>query len=198
MGRSVRISEEDARVFEELVGEYRPDAAPLGRLRSALARLDRIPKEPRAPRKKATGSEFVERWTKHIRGGSRKPSKEEKRDATAVLWKAAMARSGGSCECGCGRVFAEEGENKPEMDHEASRRVPQTLQNVWMLALAHHRMRQQNRPSERWWLGNFLVHCRRHGYLREADRVEARIAVVEVKAALPAAPRTQHNADRRR
>jgi hypothetical protein len=76
------------------------------------------------------------------------------------------------------------------MDHEASRRVPQTLQNVWMLARVCHRQRQANRPDEVTWLLVFLRHCRKHGYVQEARRVEDRIAVVETKTTLPAAPRT--------
>lgn len=201
MARSVRISEQALVTALFWIPEESPhprDVAAREELREALgqlgslhplARLDRTPKgKPRRKswrqlalaRKKRQSGQTVKasRDTPLV---SRKPSRSEKRDETAKLWQLAMSRSCGVCECGCGRVFHEEGENKPEMDHQASRRVPQTIQNVWMLALHCHRMRQGHRPSERFWLGEFLRHCREHGYLMEARRVEDRIAVTERK-----------------
>lgn len=138
-------------------------------------------KPPRKPPRSAFDHAVNDRLTR--------PSKAQKRAETADLWKQAMVRSGGFCECGCGRAFHEEGDNKPEMDHEASRRVPQTITNVWMLARVCHHQRQANKPSEEYWLRVFLVHCRRHEYWNEARRVEDRIAVVGVKTTLPAAPK---------
>lgn len=196
MARSVRI---DLEAAKHIYGACRDGRAPevwaLALLKYALARLDRVPTKARPKRKPLRSTRDHHRPRSPFGRAALNESKRERRAAeTADLWKQAMARSGGECECRqCGRVFTEEGDNKPEMDHQASRRVPQTLQNVWMLAAACHRFRQQNRPSERYWLGVFWEHCMRQGYHREAQRVEDRIHVVDVKGALPAAPRTRTN-----
>lgn len=193
MARSIRISEEAARTALAWMGQSRVPAAVKAseELRGELKRLELPPSLADYDRMKTPGSErpAAMRRSPKVSHKSRRPSKEEKREETAKLWRIALSRSGGTCECGCGRVFQEEGDCKPEMDHEASRRVPQTPTNVWMLAMVCHRQRQGNRPSEEYWLRNFLRHCQKHDYMQEAKRVEDRIAVVAVKSGLPASPR---------
>lgn len=194
MARSVRLDEAVLLEWSGWVYARLARKEPLVRCETRLFEaIERALAPTKArPKRKPRASGDVLAATAKLHRWAKKAEKRERRAAeTADLWKQAMARSGGFCECKCGRAFHEEGENKPEMDHEASRRVPQTITNVWMLTLACHRERQRNRPSEVHWLRIFLWHCKRLGYEKEAKRVEDRIAVVEVKGALPASPRVR-------
>lgn len=104
-----------------------------------------------------------------------------KREETASIYEAVAKRADGYCECGCGRWFQGEGPNKPELDHQASRRVPQTTWNTWMLAKFCHELRQSGNPDTRYWLEKYIRHCRRHiihagdEYAAEARRAGARL-----------------------
>lgn len=111
-----------------------------------------------------------------------------KREETRAIWEACRERSDGYCECGCGRWFQEEGPNKPEMDHQASRREPQSVFNCWLLAQFCHDRRQKGEPDTRYWLDKYIRHCRKHvrhesdQYAAEARRAEARLrGIVEVR-----------------
>lgn len=189
----------DRAVVEKFLDAWSHPTAPWQReLDALIAELrwarTKFPKPKRKPRKPPTplSAADARAWTR-IASQAGIRTKAQKRAETADLWNQAMVRSGGFCECECGRAFADEGDNKPELDHEASRRVPQTITNVWMLARVCHHQRQANKPSEDYWLRNFLRHCQKHNYAKEARRVENRIAVVEVKSNLPASPNLRSN-----
>jgi hypothetical protein len=210
MGRSVRISEETARVMVRGVdvGDGTFGRA-MDELRRAIARLDRIPQsKPRrktderlieeAVAKASGGSAFVRAWTKHLR---RKPSKEEKRDVTASIREACLQRAGGKCECGCGvpAVDWDKGysfpEAKAELDHFFGRgKVKQSVETCWILRADCHLEKTMLRPDAATWLQKFIAHCDRliaageSRYCEAGNMASRRLRFVETRARLPAAP----------
>ncbi len=104
--------------------------------------------------------------------------------ATRKIYDAVARRADGQCECGCSRFLCGDG----ELDHALSRRVPQTIQNCWLLKRECHDNFTNNRPDGAARLVAFIAHCRKHGYAGELARAESRLVFVKVRAEL-AAPR---------
>lgn len=92
-----------------------------------------------------------------------------KNEETTVIRAQVFARAEGMCEMGCGSQAM-------ELDHAFGRiRVPQAASNC--LALCHicHRQKTNNAPSATYWLECYFYHFEKHGYMREAGAVAARL-----------------------
>lgn len=141
----------------------------------------------------------------------RRPTKAEKRDETAAIREACLERAGGLCECGCGYgLYPANARSSPplghfaapELDHFFGRgkgRPPQSVETCWILRADCHREKTDNRPDSATWLRKFITHCERQmattddlgrGQALYLALCEARrrLAFVETRSALPAAP----------
>lgn len=86
----------------------------------------------------------------------------------AALW----VRSGGRCECGCGRRLTKW---DAETDHFWGRaKAAQRPETCWLLAAEHHREKTENRPSRVHWIRKFLVHLEAHGFGRSESAEKCR------------------------
>lgn len=127
----------------------------------------------------------------------------------ALRWEV-WERSGGRCECGCGRRITWDGGLKFNMDHFLGRaRAPQSPENCWALARDCDTRRTLNQPDREHWLQVFLLHLEQHGFgssetakgirdelasaeaLREAQRHAARAAAQAVETVEDLADRAQ-------
>lgn len=111
--------------------------------------------------------------------------KASKRLETGRIYRAVEKRAGGRCECGCGTPFASEGENAPQMDHFWGRgKVPQTVENCWMLTARHHA--EKGGPGRLAWLGKFKTHADGHRYFAEsakaAREIESELLILQAAA----------------
>lgn len=112
-----------------------------------------------------------------------------------------LTRSAGNCECGCGYALTEGGglqNGTPELDHFFGRgKVKQSVETCWILRADCHREKTNNRPDAATWLRKFIEHL--HGIPLEKGRggvygaalamARKRLAFVEARSFLPAAPR---------
>ena len=98
---------------------------------------------------------------------------------------ACCRRSGGACEA-CGAHVGEDGE-LGHLDHFFGRaKVPEAVSNCWILcAVDCDPAKTASRPSARWWLSRFVLHCQRYGYEEEAYRAQCRMDVLEQKFPAP-------------
>lgn len=97
------------------------------------------------------------------------------------LRRIVLHRSGGYCECGCGRWF---GEHDGHLDHFFGRgagRPEESVSNCWALSVHCDDARTNNRPSAEHWLNRFIVHAEQHGYLPEVELAEARLECLRAK-----------------
>jgi 5-methylcytosine-specific restriction endonuclease McrA len=115
--------------------------------------------------------------------------KRSKRDETAEIREAVMARASNRCECGCGLQF--EGDfwrsyaNEAELDHMFGRgRAKQSVRNTWALARACHRRKTLNTPSAAHWLNLFIAHAEKHGYSEEAGMATRLLGKQQAEAEL--------------
>lgn len=101
--------------------------------------------------------------------------KRTKKEETAEIREALLARAGGVCECGCGEQL--EGSSfhwRAEMDHFFPKaRTRQTVKTCWLVAAHCHRMKTANDPDAAYWLEKFASHCETYGYTSEANRARA-------------------------
>jgi 5-methylcytosine-specific restriction endonuclease McrA len=103
----------------------------------------------------------------------KKAQRRSKADETHAIRLQAFSRSGGSCECGCGRTISFA---SGELDHfHGKGKVKQALSNVWALTRDCHVAKTNSKPDARWWLEAFIQHCGRHGYKAEAEKAKARL-----------------------
>ena len=107
--------------------------------------------------------------------------------ATRRIRAAVCVRADGRCENPRCAVWVGFDVESGEMDHAASRRVAQSVENCWLLCRVCHRKRTDNTPSAAHWLELFATHARRYGYSSEVARVESRLAFVTTRALLGAA-----------
>lgn len=224
MGR-VSISAKAARAIEDYLQwsrnrEVEPsfslhEAVPL----QAWAELQRalLPKERRAWTPAVAAAADLRRQSRPTKAQKRRPnswqgivdslresSKAQKRLETDVIYATCLARAAGHCECGCGGVldavpagwaWSTRPMGVPEMDHFASRRVPQTVQNCWILRADCHREKTRNHPDAAAWLRRFMAHCDQRiiageaSYCEAANAASRRLVFVMTRSALPAAPR---------
>jgi hypothetical protein len=101
--------------------------------------------------------------TKAVRTKARKSARAAKNEETARIWEACWRRSGGRCECGCGRVVMRdvEGDSRATLDHWRGRgKAKQSVHNCWILAASCHRERTDSIPTRRAWVTRFIYHCR--------------------------------------
>lgn len=186
MSRSVRISMTAARAIDDfMTGRVVPPSAFDAQLELRRAM------EPRR-KNTAAGSPFVAAWTRKLRLAKSAARRQE----TADIWGACWVRCGGRCECGCGQVVMRDvmGPERAELDHAFGRgkgRLPQSVETCWLLRADCHRAKTRNEPdAATWWL-KFIAHCGRVGLGASMTCWTARnrLAFVEVRASLPAAPR---------
>lgn len=115
-----------------------------------------------------------------------KPLKKKsgaKRQQTSAIRGEVWARSCGKCEA-CGDALAD-----GELDHFFGRgKAPQSVRNCWRLCSGCHRAKTLNRPDSAYWLRRFNAHCLAHGYAGEVRLALNRLAFVEARSSLPAAP----------
>lgn len=98
--------------------------------------------------------------------------------ATKKLRAEVFARAKGKCECGCGRHLGESG----HLDHFFGRgKAAESISNCWGLCLFCDHHKTINKPSARFWLQRFRVHCKRYGFTAELERAESKLAVLVQK-----------------
>lgn len=141
-----------------------------------------------------------------------RPTKAEKQEETSAIREACLKRAAGKCECGCGQYLGPAvGDpaymmltTMPELDHFFGRgrgRPPQSVETCWILRADCHREKTNNRPDAATWLRKFITHCERQmATTDDLERGQAlyfalcearkRLAFVETRSRLPAAPRT--------
>lgn len=200
MGRSVRISEEDARVLTEEMKAVsnrvlfsRPALAAKDRLNAALARLDRIPKS-KPKREHPCGS---------VR--SRKPSKEEKRDRRASIRERVFARAAEGTLDGVPRCEGPLGSSPrlparcinpaTDLQHVFGRGKGRRLEserNCLAACRMCHEAEGRNEPSGAEWWDWFAQWFQDRGFTAEARAARSRARFERTRAALPAAPRRNH------
>ncbi len=99
--------------------------------------------------------------------------------ATKRIRLAVFERSRGFCECGCGKRITFE---NSRLDHFFGRaRIPESVSNTWLVAIACDELKTACKPSSVYWLRLFREHCRRHRYREEFERAQTRIAVLKQK-----------------
>lgn len=156
--RSVRISLKTARYLVGVLGlsNHSGDQSAVRELRRAM--------EPKRSVKLAKVRKTAKRATK----------KEE----TAAIREAVMARADGRCEdCGSSGCPL-------ELDHAFGRgHVQQTERNCWALCGPCHREKTNNRPNAAYWLKRFTLHAQKHNLTREQQMALRRLAFVEARAA---------------
>ena len=100
---------------------------------------------------------------------------------------AVCLRADGSCEC-CSAHVGFDGE-LGHLDHAFGRaHVAEAVSNCWILCPTCHHEKTNNIPRATWWLARFAEHCGKYGYHAEADRCDARLAVLAQKFPLKEAP----------
>lgn len=100
-----------------------------------------------------------------------------------VLYAQLVERSGGHCENpDCRKAFGI-GLLTQEADHFHSRRVPDSLDSLWLLCRQCHREKTDNKPDAATWLNRFLVHAEKYGYRASYERALRRLQYVEQKQA---------------
>jgi hypothetical protein len=219
---TIRIDVEDARELSALVAEEWPQNGANARLLAALARHDQHASKPSHKRTRAVSKPLMRAldslmpYPKMVgeREKALRRAKTERRGETAAIRMACLRRAAGTCECGCGkRLNEDEFEHGPdgvaELEHPFSKgkgaRLPQSVETCWILRADCHRERTANRPSAAAWWEKFIAHMESIG---DAGRVSnltpratwyvaitearKRLAFVEVRSSLPAAPRTRH------
>lgn len=106
--------------------------------------------------------------------------KRAKKAGTKEIRDQAMGRSDGLCEC-CGQGFSTF--DPADMDHARGRgRVPQSLENVWMLKSSCHRRKTNGDPEE--WLEKYADHAHAHGYTAEETWARTRLEFVRTRKEL--------------
>ena len=101
---------------------------------------------------------------------------------TARVRRICVERSNGLCECGCGRAVTRV---TGELDHFFSRgKAPTTERTCWFIAVPCHHWKTDNFPSKAYWLASFALHCKRHGFDAELDKVRAQQEWVETRETL--------------
>lgn len=134
----------------------------------------------------------------------RRPTKAEKRDETGRIWDACWERCGGICECGCmqpvlrwnGWTAGIPPNVVAQLDHFFPRREGQSVETCWILRASCHLSKTRNEPDAASWFRKFIIHARMHArtdptgnYERALRKAQDRLAFVETRSALPAAPR---------
>lgn len=147
-----------------------------------LADGDRVAKEirrqlaPKSPKKREASKARRQR---------RESKTKAKRDQTAEVRAAVMARAGMICECGCGRWFRGF-MGAAQLDHFEGRGRSESVETCWALRADCHRRKTLNDPNAGHWLFSFADHCARHGYATEARRARDRFAFVAARTELAA------------
>jgi hypothetical protein len=95
-----------------------------------------------------------------------------KREETSAIYEQVAKRAGWWCE-NCNRTL--DALNPGEMDHQLGRRVPQSIENCWMLCRTCHRAKTENRPDAEYWLRAIASHAHRHGHYRTGAEVRRRL-----------------------
>lgn len=219
MARSISISLKSAQTIQShwqtCAG---PEGAAFGELLAAIQRAEHQPRSGLrqagrgAPRK---SRDVLRAWEKlddvplassvlavpaHAKP---RPTKAEKQEETSAIREACLKRAAGKCECGCGQYLGPAvGDpaymmltTMPELDHFFGRgrgRPPQSVETCWILRADCHREKTNNRPDVATWLRRFLAHLDSQNsgsYLSIRAYAENRLAFVETRSALPAAPR---------
>lgn len=85
-----------------------------------------------------------------------------KKDRRADVRAECVKRADGVCECGCGCLLGI-GEWTAEWD-EFYGRQHVTVEETWILARCHHRLKTENSPDRQAWDARFKAHCKRHRY----------------------------------
>ena len=146
MSARVSLSRKDALELLSFVADLDGNAA-VNRLRAALKAR---PKKVAARKEKRQGVA---------------KTKADKRDETAEIRAAILARAGGECEY-CGAVAT--AHNPLELDHMFGRiRLPQSTQSCWMLCRLCHRAKTSGDPTAASWFWRFAGHCTKHDYFAE-------------------------------
>lgn len=92
-----------------------------------------------------------------------------------------MERADGHCEK-CGRAFTMA--SAPQMDHFRGRaKVPESVENCWMLCFGCNREKTDNVPNARHWAEAFLQHAERHDYKHGAELARAQLARLDAMGA---------------
>ena len=123
-----------------------------------------------------------------LRRQRKKTKRATKREETAAIRDAAIKRGEWCCEA-CGNMF---GVNlRPaQLDHFFGRgKAAQSIQNCWALCPNCHRAKTDNKPSAEFWLERFAVHARKHGYMAEVLRCQARLDSLRLMKEAEAASR---------
>ncbi len=161
-----------------------------------------VPRRPVAPA--LPYPKMVGEREKAIRKG-----RDSKWVETQKIRDACFARAKGKCECGCGEPVGDDfrssvyPEARGELDHMFGRgkgRLPQSVETCWVLRPGCHVAKTRNRPDAATWWRKFMVHAQRYtataksldaarAWANAATAAGARLAFVEVRRSLPAAPR---------
>lgn len=113
----------------------------------------------------------------------RTAKRETKKEETARIREAVMARCAGYCEW-CGTAGPD---RRLELDHFFGRvRVQQSERTCWMLCPACHFSKTRNVPSATVWLERFIGHAGSLGYHEEAGMATRRLGMVQARAELSA------------
>lgn len=173
--KTVRLSLRAARAWHEdmMSGRWDPDL--VRELEAAISRSTRAS----ATRKRL--------------GAPKRAKKATKRQRTAGVREAVMARARGVCECGCLRSFSETFFGQATLDHFEGKARSETLETCWALRAGCHSAKTENHPSASAWLHRFIAHCEKHtglgdgatledGYSAAAERALARLAFVTARA----------------
>lgn len=163
---SRRVALAIASLLEEAWGDAplsRGKAAAIGELRAALA-----------PKAKS----FL-----------RKKTEKRKRDnakATRAIYGVVELRARGRCEVpSCSEEFSDL--NRPEMDHFLPKgRRPQSDRTCWLIHWGCHRGKHASWPDRAFWLVQFINHCEKYGYDKEAEIARAELEASAILEAIPA------------
>ncbi len=167
MSASVRISRKTATHLLELMVAAYPQAR--------LWAVDDLRAALRVSPKKAAAKK-----AKRTKVGK---TKAEKRDETAAIREAVMARAGGRCECGCGRHFEGAWAQRAELDHFWGRgKAPQSADNCWALSVVCHSAKTNGVPNRGFWLQLYRAHANDHQLDAEAAKATRLIAALELQA----------------
>ena len=108
----------------------------------------------------------------------RKERRSERNETTAEVRAAVFARSGGRCECGCGRQLW----HSWELDHffgGPKRNESNTVEGCWALTPKCHSDKTENKPNHGEWLWNYRFHCSQHGYVAQVAAVNRALALYQ-------------------
>jgi hypothetical protein len=118
--------------------------------------------------------------------------KEGARERRQRVREACCERANGSCEAGrWGAPFGPIGccAGALQMDHFHGRKNAESVEDCWMLCMAHHGLKTANHPRRSWWLGAFRSHALFHGYAEQIAKVDRALALEEAQH--PAAARAE-------